>query len=88
MVLMDDKSYLVKMFENKLIEEMVYVFSNFVIEESSGIYLSTTHVCRITFKKELCNTVDDPKISDNHFNFFAHADILKQINEQSNLFST
>ncbi|KAL4277019.1 hypothetical protein AHAS_Ahas20G0265300 [Arachis hypogaea] len=40
------------MFENDLIEGKVYVFSNFLIEESSGIYLLTTHVCRITFKKE------------------------------------
>ncbi|KAL4337934.1 hypothetical protein AHAS_Ahas12G0159800 [Arachis hypogaea] len=83
MVLMDDNSYLVKMFENELIEGRVYVFSNFVIEVSSEIYLPTAHVCRITFKMEsrIVNTVDDRKISNNHFNFLAHADILKQINE-------
>ncbi|KAL4276016.1 hypothetical protein AHAS_Ahas20G0165000 [Arachis hypogaea] len=46
------KNYLVKMFEHDLIEGKVYVFSNFLIEESSGFYLPTTHVCRITFKKE------------------------------------
>ncbi|KAL4288056.1 hypothetical protein AHAS_Ahas19G0248000 [Arachis hypogaea] len=46
------KNYLAKMFENDLIEGKVYVFSNFLIEESSGIYLPTTHVCRIIFKKE------------------------------------
>ncbi|KAL4356467.1 hypothetical protein AHAS_Ahas09G0089600 [Arachis hypogaea] len=54
MVLMDDKcdkihcsikSYLTKMFENELIEERVYVFSNFVIEELRGIYLPTAHMC-------------------------------------------
>ncbi|XP_072090407.1 uncharacterized protein [Arachis hypogaea] len=53
MVLMDDKcdkihcsvkNYLTKMFENDLIEGKVYVFSNFLIEKSSGIYLPTTHV--------------------------------------------
>ncbi|RYQ95030.1 hypothetical protein Ahy_B08g090010 isoform A [Arachis hypogaea] len=37
------KNYLAKMFENKLIEGKVYVFSNFLIEKSSGIYLSTAH---------------------------------------------
>ncbi|RYR14705.1 hypothetical protein Ahy_B04g071373 [Arachis hypogaea] len=58
-VLMDDK-----MFENDLIEGKVYVFSNFLIEELSRIYLPTTHVCRITFKKELrvANTVNDDVI--------------------------
>ncbi|KAL4396560.1 hypothetical protein AHAS_Ahas01G0104100 [Arachis hypogaea] len=70
MVFMDDKcdkilysikNYLTKMFENKLIEKKVYVFSNFLIGKSSGIYLPTVHVCRITFKNESCmvNTVDD-----------------------------
>ncbi|KAL4286905.1 hypothetical protein AHAS_Ahas19G0132900 [Arachis hypogaea] len=99
MVLMDDncdkihcsiKSYLTTMFENELINGRVYVFSNFVIEELSRIYLPTAHVCRITFKKEsrIVNTVDDCKISANQFNFLAHADILKQTNEQFNLFGT
>ncbi|KAL4306471.1 hypothetical protein AHAS_Ahas16G0181600 [Arachis hypogaea] len=52
------------MFENELIEEKVYIFSNFLIEESSGIYLPTTHVCRINFRNEsrIVNTVDDRKI--------------------------
>ncbi|KAL4288218.1 hypothetical protein AHAS_Ahas19G0264200 [Arachis hypogaea] len=92
MVLMDDKcdkihcsikSYLAEMFVNELIEEKFYVFSNFVIEESSRIYLSIGYVCKITFKNEshIVNIVDDRKISDNHFNFLAHADILKQTNE-------
>ncbi|KAL4289407.1 hypothetical protein AHAS_Ahas19G0383100 [Arachis hypogaea] len=76
------------MFENELIERKVYVFLNFVIKESSGIYLLTTHVCRITFKKEsrIINTVDDHKILYNHFNFLAHVAILKQINERFHLF--
>ncbi|KAL4337124.1 hypothetical protein AHAS_Ahas12G0078800 [Arachis hypogaea] len=67
------------MFENEPIKGMVYVFSNIVNEESREIYLPTTHVCRTIFKQEsrIVNTVDDCKISDNHFNFFAHADILK-----------
>ncbi|KAL4294478.1 hypothetical protein AHAS_Ahas18G0232100 [Arachis hypogaea] len=50
-VFMNDKNYLAKMFENKLIEGKVYVFSNFLIEKSSGIYLSTAHVCRITLRR-------------------------------------
>ncbi|RYQ85309.1 hypothetical protein Ahy_B10g104834 [Arachis hypogaea] len=76
------------MFENDLIEGKVYVFSNFLIEESSGIYLLTTHVCRITFKKEsrIVNTIDDRNIPKNHFNFLDHTDILRQTNEKSNLF--
>ncbi|KAL4293987.1 hypothetical protein AHAS_Ahas18G0183000 [Arachis hypogaea] len=61
MVLIDDKcdkiycsikNFLSKMFENELIKKKVYVFSNFAIEESSGIYHLTVNVCRITFKKE------------------------------------
>ncbi|RYQ85311.1 hypothetical protein Ahy_B10g104837 [Arachis hypogaea] len=82
------KNYLAKMFENDLIEGKFYVFSNFLIEESSGIYLPTTHVCRITFNKESCivNTIDDRNIPDNHFNFLDHADILRQTNEKANLF--
>ncbi|KAL4293133.1 hypothetical protein AHAS_Ahas18G0097600 [Arachis hypogaea] len=40
------------MFKNDLIEGKVYIFSDFLIEESSAIYLPTAHVCRITFKKE------------------------------------
>ncbi|KAL4336727.1 hypothetical protein AHAS_Ahas12G0039100 [Arachis hypogaea] len=60
-VLMDDncdkihcsiKNYLAKMFENELIEGNVYVFSIFLIEESSRIYLPTAYVYRITFKKK------------------------------------
>ncbi|XP_020970095.1 uncharacterized protein LOC107620097 [Arachis ipaensis] len=97
MVLIDDKcdkihcsvkNYLAKMFENDMIEEKVYVFSNFLIEESSGIYLPTTHVYRITFKKEsrIVNTINDRNIPDNHFNFLNHADILRQTNEKANLF--
>ncbi|KAL4374060.1 hypothetical protein AHAS_Ahas05G0144000 [Arachis hypogaea] len=76
------------MFENKLIEGKVYVLSNFAIEESSEIYFPTTHVSRITFKKEsrIVNTVDDHKILYNHFKFLAHAAILKQINERFHLF--
>ncbi|KAL4393953.1 hypothetical protein AHAS_Ahas02G0103500 [Arachis hypogaea] len=88
MVLMDDKcdkihysikSYLTKMFENELIEGMVYVFSNIVNEESREIYLPTAYVYRTIFKEEshIINTIDDCKIFDNHFNFFAHAYILK-----------
>ncbi|KAL4336862.1 hypothetical protein AHAS_Ahas12G0052600 [Arachis hypogaea] len=99
MILMDDKcdkiyysikNYLTKMFENELIERKVYVFSNFLIEKSSEIYLPTTHVCRITFKKEsrIVSTVDDHKILVNHFNFLAHTNILRQTNGQSNLFGT
>ncbi|KAL4337958.1 hypothetical protein AHAS_Ahas12G0162200 [Arachis hypogaea] len=78
------------MFENELIEGKVYVFSNFLIEESSEIYLPTTHMCRITFKKEshIVNTIDDRNIPDNHFNFLDHADILRQTNEKANLFGT
>ncbi|KAL4370865.1 hypothetical protein AHAS_Ahas06G0108500 [Arachis hypogaea] len=77
------------MFENELIEEKVYVFSNFLIEELSGIYLSTAHVCRITFKElHIVNMVDNRKIPANHYNFLAHANILRQTNEQSNLFGT
>ncbi|RYR01136.1 hypothetical protein Ahy_B06g079979 [Arachis hypogaea] len=60
MVIIDDKydkihysikNYLAKMFENELIEE----------KESSGIHLSTAHMCRITFKKQSCivNMVDN-----------------------------
>ncbi|KAL4371451.1 hypothetical protein AHAS_Ahas06G0167100 [Arachis hypogaea] len=83
------KNYLTKMFENELIEGKVYVFLNFVIEKSSEIYIPTAHVCRIIFKESyIINTVDDHKIPDNHFNFLAHANILKQTNEQSNLFGT
>ncbi|KAL4397069.1 hypothetical protein AHAS_Ahas01G0155000 [Arachis hypogaea] len=60
---MDDKNYLTKMFENELIEGRVYIFSNFLIEESSKICLPTTHVCRETFKESrMKNTVDDHKI--------------------------
>ncbi|KAL4274752.1 hypothetical protein AHAS_Ahas20G0038600 [Arachis hypogaea] len=78
------------MFENDLIEGKVYIFSNFLIEESRRIYLSTAHVCRISFKKEsrIVNTVDGRKISDNYFNFLNHADILRQTNEKSNSFGT
>ncbi|KAL4299296.1 hypothetical protein AHAS_Ahas17G0086700 [Arachis hypogaea] len=84
------KNYLAKIFENDLIEGKVYVFSNFLIEKSSGIYLPTAHVYRITFKNEsrIVNTVDDRKIPDNHFNFLDHANILRQTNEKSNLFGT
>ncbi|KAL4294494.1 hypothetical protein AHAS_Ahas18G0233700 [Arachis hypogaea] len=70
-VLIDGKSYLTKMFENELIKRRVYIFSNFVIEESSVIYLLTIHVYKITFKNEsrIINIVNDRKISDNNFNF-------------------
>ena len=67
-----------KIFENELVERKVYVFSNFEIEKSSGIYLLTVHTCKISFKIEsgIVHLVDDRKILDNHFNLLAHADIL------------
>ncbi|RYR20234.1 hypothetical protein Ahy_B03g065328 [Arachis hypogaea] len=40
------------MFENKLEEGKVYVFSNFAIEESTGIYLLNEYIYKISFKKE------------------------------------
>ncbi|KAL4299756.1 hypothetical protein AHAS_Ahas17G0132700 [Arachis hypogaea] len=62
-----------KIFENELVERKVYVFSNFEIEESSGIYLSTAHTCKISFKKETCivHTIYDHKIPYNYFSFLA-----------------
>ncbi|KAL4344837.1 hypothetical protein AHAS_Ahas11G0218300 [Arachis hypogaea] len=77
------KNYLIKIFENELVERKVYIFSNFEIEKSSGIYLLTVHTCKISFKNEsrIVHTVDDRKIPDNHFNLLAHTDILKQTNE-------